>query len=156
DEQIEQRGRFEKQTAEAMKGLPAAHEAFRHAVDNRRKTVERLAGLVPPPASWFVDLTPFLIFDKRFPYLVDSHVEPTNSWVKCSVSARQGAANSDDAEFDYWFLWDNESDYAAVVNVSSSLVFTGHCDVSAAQGIFSGQETTLAIGAKLTLWEWWQ
>jgi hypothetical protein len=156
DEQGEQRRRLEAQTAEAAKHLPAAHAAFRHAVDNRHRSLERLAALVPPPASWFVDLTPFIIFEKRFRYLVDSHMEPMNSWVKCNVTARQGGTNADDAEFDYWFLWENESDFAAVVNVTSSLVFTGHCSVSAAQGIFSGQQTSLDIRAKLTLWEWWE
>jgi hypothetical protein len=79
-----------------------------------------------------------------------------NSRVKCDVTARRGAASSDDAEFDDWFMWENESDYAAVVTVASSSVFTGHCSVSAARGIFSGQQTSLDIRAKLTLWEWWE
>jgi hypothetical protein len=162
DEQSDQRRRLETQTAEVLKHLPAAHEAFLHAVDNRRKSVERLTALVPPPASWFVDLNaPFIIFEKHFRYIVDSHIEPMTSWLKCNVGPRQGTTgeggtNSGNTEFDYWFLWENESDYAAVVNVTSSLVFTGHCSVSAAQGIFSGQETSLGIQAKLTLWEWWQ
>jgi hypothetical protein len=156
DEQSEERRRAEKHMAEAVTHLPAAHEAFRLAVDNRRKSLAHLAGLVPLPASWFVNLDPFIIFEKRFRYIVDSHLEPMNSWVKCHVTAREGAKNSDDAEFDYWFLWENESDYAAVVNVTSSLVFTGHCSVSAAQGIISGDTTSLDIRAKLTLWEWWE
>jgi hypothetical protein len=160
DEHSEQRRRLAHQAAEAVKHLPAAHQAFQHAMDNRRKSVERLAGLIPPPASWLVQLSaPFIIFEKHFRYVVDSHIEPMNSWVKCNVNPREGVSgggtNSGDTEVDYWFMWENESDYAAVVNVASSLVFTGNCGVSAAQGVFSGQETTLNIQAKLTLWEWW-
>jgi len=157
EEHSAQRRRSEQYAAEARKYLPAAEEAYRHAIDNRRQAVERLAALVPPPASTFVNLpAPFIIFEKRFRYIVDSHIEPMNSWVKCNVGARLGGQNSDDAEFDYWFLWENASDFAAVINVSTSLVFTGHCSVSAAQGIFSGDETSLDIFAKLTLWQWWK
>jgi hypothetical protein len=156
DEQSEQRRRLETQTAEAAKRLPAAHQAFRRAADNRRKSLELLAGLEPLPVSSFVNLTPFKIFEEVSPpsgfvYLVGSHIEQGNSWVKCNVTAR---ANSDSTTFDYWFLWENR-DWPVVVNVNSSLVFTGHCFVSAAPGIFFGEITQLFIGANLTLWEWW-
>jgi hypothetical protein len=153
DEQSEQRRALERQAEEVAKHLPEAHETFLRALDNRHRAVELLTGLQPPPGVQFESLTPFIIFEEpHFRYLVDSHIEEGNSWVKCNVGA---AYNSDDTSFGYWFLWENERDYPVVVNASSSLVFTGHCVVSAAEGIFFGDMTTLLIQAELIAWEWW-
>jgi hypothetical protein len=49
----DQRRRLAPQTAETVEHLPAAAEAFRRAIGNRRKSLERLAGLVPPPSGAF-------------------------------------------------------------------------------------------------------
>jgi|HubBroStandDraft_2_1064218.scaffolds.fasta_scaffold14947_2 hypothetical protein len=150
DEQSERSRRLKTQAAEFAKHLPAAREAFRRATDNQRRSLELLAG--PPPSPQIVNLTPFIIFEQRFRYLVSTHIAPGDSWLKCLITARE---NTDDSFFDFWFLWENERDYPVVIDVSTSLVLVGHCFIMAAQGIFYGDLTQLTLGANLTLWEWW-
>ena len=143
---------FEEQNAAAGKRQQSLETVFREGTESRRRALQLLPG---PHAPFFINLeTPFLIWEFPHPELdifLDSHVESMNSWIKVLVERRQG---SDNMTFTFFFLWTNESEFAAVVNVGTSLVLNGVCEVVASEGIFSGDYDDLSLTASLTLMRW--
>ena len=151
-DQRELRGLFQKQGAEAAKHFSAAEAAYRQGVAARTKA---LGMLTKPFTSTFITLgKPFLIWQLPNPQLnifIDSHVEAMNSSVKILINTNAG---SDNTQFVFYFLWENESDFFSVINASSSLVFNGSCEVDAAAGIFSGDSSYLNMDAALSTMRW--
>ena len=74
-----------------------------------------------------------------------------NSFVRVRVA---DPTESNSTRFVFFFLWSNEMDSFAVVNVRSSLVVNGGCSVQAKSGIFSGAVETLNVNASLAIIRW--
>ena len=146
------RGVFDKQQAAAARHFRAADAAFRSGMAARLKALSLLA---TPFTSSFVTLDkPFLIWQLPRPDLhifIDSHVESMNSSVRVLVNVIRGF---DETHFVFFFLWENESERSAVVNVASSLVVNGACSVQAVAGIYAGHTATLELAASLRLVRW--
>jgi hypothetical protein len=149
DRQTERRKLFEKQVADSAKNLNKAQIDFRQAMETQREALQLLA---TPYQSTFITLDkPFLIWQIPHPELdifIDSHIEPLNSSVKISAHKHAGG---DSTSFTFYFLWQNPSEFAAVVNVKTSLVLNGFCQVIAASGFFSGHANFLDLRARLDL-----
>ena len=97
---------------------------------------------------------PFLIWQLPNPQLnifIDSQVHSMNSFVRVRVDDPT-ASNS--TRFVFFFLWSNNTDSFAVLNIRSSLIVNGGCSVQAKSGIFSGAVETLDINASLAIIRW--
>lgn len=143
---------FEERNAAMGKRQQSLDTVFREGIESRRRALQPLPG---PHAPFFINLDkPFLIWEFPHPELdifLNSHVESMDSWIKVLVERRQG---SDNTTFTFFFLWTNESEFAAVVNVGTSLVLNGVCEVVASEGIFSGDCDDLSVTASLALMRW--
>lgn len=53
--------------------------------------------------------------------------------------------------FVFYYLWENPSEFYAVVNVSTSLLFTGVCTATSNTGFFSGDTSTVDMTCFLSL-----
>lgn len=68
------------------------------------------------------------------------------------VNIADVAAGTQNRAFVFYYLWSNPSAGYAVVNVSTSLILNGVCDLGANTGFFSGDHTHLDSSAQLMLW----
>jgi hypothetical protein len=144
-----------ERTALAKRGA-AAERQFQAQLRSRHET---LIGLAHPPAVPFTPYyiyleKPFLIWELPHPQLNLLHwtVAPGSSSVRVDVEFTSG---SDLTYFAFYYLWENEGDVPAVVNVYTGLTFNGGCQLSAAGGVFSSDACFLNISASLTPYEWW-
>jgi hypothetical protein len=150
--QSELRACFQKHRAAAIKNFSTSETAYRQRIEARRKAL----GLLRQPfVSSFITLDkPFLIWQLPHPELdifIDSRIESMNSSIRILINTNSG---SDDTRFVFYYLWANESEYAAVINAASSLVLNGACEADAAPGIFSGDSADLNMNASLTAMRW--
>lgn len=150
--QEELRSIFRRRQADAAKHASAAAAAFRQGVESRRKAFDLLA--VPfAPYNIILD-KPVLVMETPHTELdkfIDWHTSPLDNWIKVKVDTNAG---SDSTQFGFYFMWQNESDAYAVVNVSTSLILNGATQVVAAQGFFSGDTASLYSSAYLSLLRW--
>jgi hypothetical protein len=155
--QREARRRFEASLAVNPEQLAKARSAYEHSLENRRRAFEILNGLNAPPFQpqyITLDTPVFIIETPHFEtnVLRDSKVQAGSSYVKILVDVNDG---SDSTQFHFYYLWQNESSYYAVANVTSSLLLTGGCGVTAATGVLSGDRVYLSMQGILSPLEWW-
>jgi hypothetical protein len=150
--QKELRDLFQQEKAEATKHFSAAEAAYRARVAARAEALELLS---KPFTSSFITLAkPFLIWELPKPQLdifIESQAEALNSSINILVNTNSGSNNT---QFVFYFLWQNDSDFSAVINASTSVIFNGNCEVDAAPGIFSGDTSTLNLSTSLTTMRW--
>jgi hypothetical protein len=150
----------------------SAEDAFRRGVASRRKAFDLLSGITAPSVPHLVRLdTPFLIwafhnYDKATDMLQDTHVEAGNNSAQIfyDYANESGDVFFDEAELNFYFLWQNDAGGDAVVNVSSLLFAKGRVRAYAEDGWIpsfglwgGGTEGSVEASARarLTLLEWW-
>jgi hypothetical protein len=142
----------ENRKAEAVEQSSSVKDALRYGVESRRKTIEHLATLAPPPEYEVLD-TPFLIWPTVGVFFADSHYEPWNSWAKITLDSSRTEGRE---ELSFYFLWVNPRDTFAVINVDTDLVLNGFCWVESDGGILPGtRHAGIILHARLFSWEWW-
>jgi hypothetical protein len=160
-QQTERRSNFEKQKAEVARNSTAEREAFRRFIEEGYKSSEYLRNL--GGLSTIITLpTPFLIWE--WPHmdqsLVGAHVEPLKSYAKFLVDIPAYSFDNDtgsgETELSFYFFWENESDYIAIVNSFSVVGLNGACDLEANNGIVSGDTMSLSMDAWLYPISYWQ
>ena len=113
----ERRKLIDRRGDESAKASRAAEAAFHQGMAYRRQAFQLLS---KPFQSTLITLDkPFLIWELPHPesnVWIDSNVESLNSSIKFEIITRSGA---DATTFLFYFLWTNDSDFAAVVNVNS-------------------------------------
>lgn len=147
-EREEVRRNFREEVANAAKHFPSAHAIFRQNMEARRTA---LAILAKPYLSTRITLDePSVIFEypQWSPAIVDTHYEPFNNWVKIKILEDGG---KDHRWFGFSFPWTNDTDYFAVINITSFLVLNGNCKSHAASGLFSGDNAYLDMSSRLDL-----
>jgi hypothetical protein len=155
--QRDEREAFAKLAAEAAAHSARDSQALRHALAERRKALELLntIPIIPPagPSRIVLD-KPFLIWQtpRLEASLVDTTIEPLHSSVRASINTNTGF---DYTQFNFYFFWQNDSDYFAVVNVDTSLILNGFCEIEAATGFLSGDRCGLTLTGQLSLLELW-
>jgi hypothetical protein len=140
---------FQSEDAELAQTTDSNRRAFHRGVEDRRKALDALAARIGPPGVVTLN-KPFLIFSNRT--LVDSQIEPLNSFARFKVDTNTGG------EIDhvtFYFFWENDADHNVVLNVTSSLVLNGRCAVGAGKGIFSGHSAWIDVFAEMNLFQWW-
>jgi hypothetical protein len=156
--QRDERDAFETLAAEDATHVDSDRQTLRYQIEGRQKAFEAINA--HPIGGHFASTRivldkPFLIWQTPRPNLnefIDSHYESLNSSVKIKIDTNTG---SDITLFSFYFFWVNDGDFAAGVNVDSSLILNGICEVEAATGFFSGDRCGLSLSAQLTLLEWW-
>jgi hypothetical protein len=140
---------------EARKVLPAGAKASAAAIEARRKA---LGLLTQPFTSSFVTLDkPLLIWELPHPNLDifrDSGIDSSGGWAKILLQATTTPGGQHQTDFRFYFLWENPSDYYAVVNASSSMVLNGQAVAWGASGILSGDTASLYVTAYLSAIRW--
>ncbi|GFO68341.1 hypothetical protein GMLC_19200 [Geomonas limicola] len=163
-QQDEMRRSFQAEKVEAAAGATARRAAFNRAIAEREQAIAYLANHPQEAAvglSSLLSLTkPFLIWEWPLDIsLVSSHIEPLNSSARIKldvpVYSFDNDSGVDQREFSFYFLWQNPSDFIAVVNCFSVLSLNGACELYANSGITSGDTTSLSIDAYLFPIAYW-
>ncbi len=76
------------------------------------------------------------------------NIEPFNSFARLHIDTNSG---SDNAVTIFFFMWQNPSQGAVVIDVLTLLRFNGICQVEADSGFFSGHNNLLDVHAALAL-----
>lgn len=146
--QAEARSLQQKEQAEAAKHFDHT-KARQLDLDNLRQALEHLA-LQPYVTTPIPVTTPYLISATPAGMLRDSHIEPWNNWAKFSYSSNQDT-DYGTAAVNFYFAWQNESDYLAVLNCSANMLFNGYVEVEGDPGFLSGGRSGLDLMATLTV-----
>jgi hypothetical protein len=151
--QTELRGILEEQKANAVEQSPSVKEILHLDVDSRRKTVEHLITLAPPPKYELLS-SPFLIWPTQGLLGPSAHVEPFNSSIKVKLNSERQSGSE---KLSFYFLWENPDDTPAIINANGYLVLNGFCSVLVLGKIFSDTKPDSALGITVSLSpsEWW-
>ncbi len=82
--------------------------------------------------------------------LHDTHVEPWNNWAKFTYSSDQDTGSSS-VVVNFYFAWQNKSDYLAVINCSTDLMLNGIIEATADPGWLFPGSAWLELRAMLTV-----
>lgn len=128
--------------------------AFAAGIAAKRRA---LAMLAQPFTSTYVTLgEPFFISElpPNLDVFGDWLINPFNSWAKINLNKTASPGGPSDIDCIFYFLWENPSEYYAVVNVSSSLALYGQAGAQGAQGILSGNRAALDVNEYLSIIRW--
>lgn len=140
---------FQSHQAEAAKRGSVEMAAIRERYQQRTRALQK------PLSLPFVTTTlePIFTWQTSVASYKGSQIAPNDSWIKFLMQISQGSQGVD---YSFVFLWENQSDGLAVVNVASSLVLNGYCAALVSQGFFSGDVAEVSLTANLTLLGLWQ
>jgi hypothetical protein len=149
----------DKQTAGAVRRASRAKDTVNSSIKSQRDAFKLLAADKPffPFPSVSLD-KPFLIWaTPRANIISDSTIEPFNSRAKIRIESSDSSGLH---KLSFYFLWDNPSDFFAVINVSTFMSATGRLKATAFGGP-SGIDPTsrfsfVGCSANLALWSWWE
>jgi hypothetical protein len=121
--------------------------------------------------------TPFLIWAGKHSskVLIDSQILDARSWAKVrylTERPKSGTADTEPRRLSFWFMWQNPSNYYAVVRASTYLVLSGHVGGFAVGGrrieispktkdreaLYRYEPPGYAYGGvapSFTAWQWW-
>jgi hypothetical protein len=155
--QKEVTGALQKIRNEAALLAASDKTACLRGIANRKTALEQLRTLRPVAAPTYIELdTPIFILQlPQYDPFMDFRTEigpGKSNWAMFNLKANSGTGKT---EFVFYFLWRNESDYYAVVNIESSLILSGYCQIKADTGILSGDEAYLSMTAELSPIEYW-
>jgi hypothetical protein len=150
---------LDQEKAAAVKRASRAKDTLHSSISGQSRALQQLTaqnGFFPFP-SYSLD-KPFLIWAQPHANIIsDSSIESFNSWAKIRVttSADQGTEN-----LSFYFLWDNPTDFYAVINAATFMSASGHLKAVATGGL-SGIDPTsrfsdVGCSANFALWSWWQ
>jgi hypothetical protein len=119
---------------------PAAEESHHESLILRRAANAIQA--LPLAPSGFVSVdTPILIWEVGPHYgphvFADGEYTPGDAGLRFNVEDRENAFRT----FAFYYIWENPSEFFAVVNVATSLLFTGVCTARSATGFFTGESS---------------
>ena len=147
----------DKQTADAIKRASRAKDTVYSSIKSQSQALKLLAAdkrFFPFPLITLDK--PFLIWAAPHSNIIsDSSIEPFNSWAKIRVESSQSSGFE---KLSFYFLWDNPSNFYAVINASAFMSATGRLKATAFGGgsaIYSFHDSFVACSASFALWSWW-
>jgi hypothetical protein len=150
ENQSEVRRILQNNKAETAQRSSLEMAAIRERFLQRARTLQNRANpfvvptILEPIFIWVTDLSSFK----------GQQIAPNDSWVKFLVGNASGSLS---AEYSFVFLWENQLDDVAVINVASSLVLNGMLEATAAgASLFYGDEVYVSLQASLLLLPLWQ
>ena len=118
--------------------------------DNTRRAIELIA-FKPFLSTQIPVSTPFLISATPAGILSDSQVAAGNNLAKAAFSIGQNTPKLTTATVNFYFAWQNPSNFLAVINCSADLITNGLCSASAIPGFLFGGTASMTVRAELTV-----
>jgi hypothetical protein len=148
----ERRKLMDAHIASTLPDSAANGATFRQGMAYQQQALQILAN--PFESTYLLLEEPFLIW--QYPNTdqstwVDTNYESLNSFVKFLVNTNGGGTAY---QFVFYFIWLNQSNYAAVFNVDTSIVLNGLCQVFATHGAVTYVHNSASLAANLTLMRW--
>jgi len=140
---------LKKEGAAAAKKMGPIIKQQQQGIANTRKALEQIK-LQPLVTTPIPISTPFLIYATPVGILTDTHTEPFNNWAKFFYTSDQDTADSN-VVVNFYFAWQNNSDFLAVINCSTNLIANGLIEDTADPGWFFPGSAWLSLWAKLTV-----
>lgn len=149
EHQSDLRNFFEKTKAKSAKNLSALKKNIQRGLKNQRKALEHLA-FKPFITTPIPLLEAYSIFATPIGMLTDSHIEAMNNWAKFALQ-ENGDTGYIHAYIKFYFFWQNQSDYLAVINVDTDLGALGIIQANALPGFIGGGACGVMLHATLTV-----
>jgi len=148
--QHEVRAAVEKERAANAKELSLLNENLRRGLANQARALEHIAfkpfitTLIPIPQASF-------IFAQPVGMLTDSNTAPGMNFAKVSYTQKNDSIQTT-VFVRFYFFWQNQTDFLAVINVDSDLAAVGVAQGSAYPGFFVPGTCDLNLDATLTVY----
>jgi hypothetical protein len=149
-QQSEIRQVLEKERASADRLLSKWVKQDRERIKRRLKALNALNGL-PQILTPIVIDAPFSIYATPSSMLTESDIAPNVSYAKIRYVA-DSEAGPNPASIKFFFVWPNESSYAAVINANADLIVRGICQAQSSPGFLLGGSASLSLRASLSVY----
>ena len=140
---------LKKEGAALAKKMGPIIKQQQQGIANTQKALEQIKFqplvTTPIPIS-----TPYLIYATPVGILTDTHTEPFNNWAKFFYSSGEDTADSR-IVVNFYFAWQNNSDFLAVINCSTNLIANGLIEDTADPGYLFPGSAWLSLWAQLTV-----
>jgi hypothetical protein len=147
--QAEMRAVVKKEKMDVAGQLAASAKIREHGLDNARRAAEQMAS-TPYLTTPIPIVTPYLIYATPVGMLHDSHIEPWNNWAKFTYSSNKDTAYGA-VIVNFYFAWQNPSNYLAVINCDADLLVSGIIEAGAEQGWLLPGSSFLELWGRLTV-----
>lgn len=141
---------LKKADAAAAKRMAPIVKQQRQGIANTRKALERIR-YQPHLTTTIPISTPFLIFATPVGMLSDTHTEPFNNFAKFFYTSDRNTAY-DSVVVKFFFAWQNNSDFLAVINCSTDLIANGLIIDTAEPGWLFPGSAWIESWARLTVY----
>jgi hypothetical protein len=140
---------LKKEAAAAARKMASIIKQRQQGIANTRQALEQIK-YQPYLTTTIPISTPFLIYATPVGMLTDTHTEPFNNWAKFFYTSDKNTA-SGSVVVNFYFAWQNNSDFLAVINCSTNLIANGLIENTAEPGWFFPGSASLSLGAQLTV-----
>jgi hypothetical protein len=141
---------LKKADAAAAKRMAPILRQQRQGIANTQKALERIK-YQPHLTTTIPISTPFLIYATPVGMLSDTHTQPFNNWAKFFYTSDRNTGY-DSVVVKFFFSWQNNSDYLAVINCSTSLIANGLIIDTAEPGWLFPGSAWIETWARLTVY----
>jgi hypothetical protein len=154
EHQNELRSALEKEKSKSAEAFSALNASLRRGIENQVKALQAIDSkpfIITPITLWTAQ-----IFADPAGMLVNSGAEPGNNWAKAflfeNADTGTGPDGSDSihASVFFYFFWQNQSDYLAVLNANSGLAVQGTCQAATFPDFLSGGSSSIGLYARLS------
>lgn len=141
---------LKKADAAAAKRMAPIVRQQRQGIANTRRALEHIR-YQPHLTTTIPISTPFLIYATPVGILSDTHTEPFNNWAKFFYTSDRNTGY-DSVVVKFFFSWQNNSDFLAVINCKTDLIANGLLIDTAEPGWFFPGSAWLETWARLTVY----
>lgn len=140
---------LKKEAAAAAKKMAPIIKRRQQGIANTRKALEQIK-YQPHLTTTIPISTPFLIYATPVGMLTDTHTEPFNNWAKFRYTSDRNTAY-DSVVVKFFFAWQNNSDFLAVIDCSTDLIANGVIQDTAEPGWLFPGSAWLSLWSQLTV-----
>ena len=160
EHQRKMRSALEEERSKSTKTFDALNTKLRSALANQTRALQQLDSkplIITPITLWTAR-----IFAEPIGMLRSSNAEPGNNWAKVfffdktdssgdKMDSSGYVTDSSEVSVSFYFFWQNQTEYLAVLNANSGLVVQGDVSAQAFPDWLSGGHVDLKLYASLTL-----
>jgi hypothetical protein len=143
----------EERRLDAVSKSSVSRDIVHKALDAKRRLID--AGGILVPAGVRVERRPVTL-DKPFlivpssAFISGDQIAPFDSWAKFEFTRKHSAEDV----IHFYYIWENPTDAAVQIDVSTSVGFCGFCKTHAEGSFYNSTETRLSIFCALVVWPW--
>jgi hypothetical protein len=139
---------LKRQDGKNEKLLAKFSKAYRHTTENRQKALKHAAGVAHLVTPILID-APLSIYTTPSGMEVDSAIAPHSSYAKLRFTDNKDTVYNKGVSTKFFFAWQNESEYATVINANADVICHGFCEANSSIGFLSGGKAWLTLHATL-------